>query len=161
MSSSVWQTLYWWQDIYLQWHVRPSWGNGQKYKQFKVFFGSKNFVSTTLIFRLNLIEPNGDLKCCDSLISLQESLNKDIDAKIEKQLSKKIKLNSSLPSLPSLNEEIDESLDNKIANLEKQLRDRDEIINSQLKLINDQKSKILTFQDKTNDYEDDFEDFDN
>ena len=88
-------------------------------------------------------------------------MNKDIDAKIEKQLSKKIKLNSSLPSLPSLNEEIDESLDNKIANLEKQLRDRDEIINSQLKLINDQKSKILTFQDKTNDYEDDFEEFDN
>ena len=70
-------------------------------------------------------------------------------------------MNSSLPSLPSLNEEIDESLDIKIANLEKQLRDRDEIINSQLKLINDQKSKILTFQDKTNDYEDDFEDFDN
>lgn len=70
-------------------------------------------------------------------------------------------MNSSLPSLPSLNEEIDESFDNKIANLEKQLRDRDEIINSQLKLINDQKSKILTLQDKPNDYEDDFEDFDN
>ena len=101
------------------------------------------------------------MRCCDSLVSLQETINKDIDTKIEKQLSKKIKLNTSLPSLPSLNEEIDESLENKIANLEKQLRDRDEIITSQLKLIHDQKTKILTIQDKTNDYEDDFEDFDN
>ena len=98
------------------------------------------------------------MKCCDSLISLQETLNKDIDAKIEKQLSKRTKLNSSLPSLPSLNEDIDEILANKIANLEKQLRERDDIIQSQLKLINEQKDKILKNQ---NDYEDDFEDFEN
>ena len=98
------------------------------------------------------------MKCCDSLISLQETLNKDIDAKIEKQLSKRAKLNSSLPSLPSLNEDIDEILANKIADLEKQLRERDDIIQSQLKLINEQKDKILKNQ---NDYEDDFEDFEN
>ena len=101
------------------------------------------------------------MKCCDSLLSLQETLNKDIDAKIEKHLFKKTKLNSSLPLLSSLNEDTDESLANKVANLEKQLRERDEIINSQHKLINDQKTKILAIQDKTNEYEDDFEDFDN
>ena len=98
------------------------------------------------------------MKCCDSLISLQETWNKDIDAKIEKQFSKRTKLNSSLPSLPSLNEDIDEIMANKIADLEKQLRERDDIIFSQLKLINDQKNKILKTQ---NDYEDDFEDFEN
>ena len=65
-------------------------------------------------------------------------------------------MNSSLPSLPSLNEDIDEIMANKIADLEKQLRERDDIIFSQLKLINDQKNKILKTQ---NDYEDDFEDF--
>ena len=108
--------------------------------------------------RPNLIESNGDLKCCDSLISLQETWNKDIDAKIEKQFSKRTKLNSSLPSLPSLNEDIDEIMANKVADLEKQLRERDDIIFSQLKLINDQKNKILKTQ---NDYEDDFEDFEN
>ena len=85
-------------------------------------------------------------------------MNKDIDEKIEKQLSKRTKLNSSLPSLPSLNEDIDEILANKIADLEKQLRERDDIIQSQLKLINEQKDKILKNQ---NDYEDDFEDFEN
>ena len=106
--------------------------------------------------RPNLIESNGDLKCCDSLISLQETWNKDIDAKIEKQFSKRTKLNSSLPSLPSLNEDIDEIMANKIVDLEKQLKERDDIIFSQLKLINDQKNKILKTQ---NDYEDDFEDF--
>ena len=98
------------------------------------------------------------MKCCDSLISLQETWNKDIDAKIEKQFSKRTKLNSSLPSLPSLNEDIDEIMANKIADLEKQLRERDDIIFSQLKMINDQKNKILKTQ---NDYEDDFEDFEN
>ena len=98
------------------------------------------------------------MKCCDSLISLQETWNKDIDAKIEKQFSKRTKLNSSLPSLPSLNEDIDEIMANKVADLEKQLRERDDIIFSQLKLINDQKNKILKTQ---NDYEDDFEDFEN
>ena len=67
-------------------------------------------------------------------------------------------MNSSLPSLPSLNEDIDEILANKIADLEKQLRERDDIIQSQLKLINEQKDKILKNQ---NDYEDDFEDFEN
>ena len=85
-------------------------------------------------------------------------MNKDIDAKIEKQLSKRTKLNSSLPSLPSLNEDIDEIVANKIADLEKQLRERDDIIQSQLKLINEQKDKILKNQ---NNYEDDFEDFEN
>ena len=49
-------------------------------------------------------------------------------------------------------------LANKIADLEKQLRERDDIIQSQLKLINEQKDKILKNQ---NDYEDDFEDFEN
>ena len=98
------------------------------------------------------------MKCCDSLISLQETWNKDIDAKIEKQFSKRTKLNSSLPSLPSLNEDIDEIMANKIADLEKQLRERDDIIFSQLKMTNDQKNKILKTQ---NDYEDDFEDFEN
>ena len=67
-------------------------------------------------------------------------------------------MNSSLPSLPSLNEDIDEIMANKVADLEKQLRERDDIIFSQLKLINDQKNKILKTQ---NDYEDDFEDFEN
>ena len=81
-----------------------------------------------------------------------------IKAKIEKQFTKRTKLNSSLPSLPSLNEDIDEIMANKIADLEKQLRERDDIIFSQLKMINDQKNKILKTQ---NDYEDDFEDFDN
>ena len=85
-------------------------------------------------------------------------MNKDIDAKIKKQLSKRTKLNSSLPSLPSLNEDIDEIVANKIADLEKQLRERDDIIQSQLKLINEQKDKILKNQ---NNYEDDFEDFEN
>ena len=130
MSSSVWQTLYWWQDISLQWSIGPGRGNRKKYKQLKVYIHTicLNKDQSIANCRLNLNEPNGDLKCCDSLISLQETLNKDIDAKIEKQLSKRTKLNSSLPSLPSLNEDIDEILANKIADLEKQLRERDDII---------------------------------
>ena len=164
-----------WVSIEVQWELAAEWRELECLR-FKVHVGGAGYVKGAEVLeahvhgpwpeldntycRLNLIEPNGELRCCDSLVSLQETLNKDIDAKIEKQLSKKIK-NSSLPSLPSLNEEIDESLENKIANLEKQLRDRDEIITSQLKLIHDQKTKILTIQDKTIDYEDDFEEFDN
>ena len=112
------------------------------YKQLKVYITIDRFLISKhlLIYcRLNLNEPNGDLKCCDSLISLQETLNKDIEAKKENQLSKRTKLNSSLPSLPRLNEDIDEILANKIADLEKQLRERDDIIHSQLKFIHEQK----------------------
>ena len=104
-------------------------------------------------------ESNGEMKCCDSLQSIHETLSKEIEAKIEEQLSKQKKVASS--SLTQLNEESCESLEIRIAQLEEQLKSRDEVINSQLKIINEQKDKISTLEeDKTVDYEDDFEDND-
>ena len=59
-----------------------------------------------------LNESNGELKCCDSLVSLQEALTKEMDAKFEK-ITKQKKLNTSLPALPQLSESLTESLENR------------------------------------------------
>lgn len=100
------------------------------------------------------------MKCCDSLQSIHETLTKEIEAKIEEQLSKQKKIIAT-SSLTQLNEESCESLEIRIAQLEEQLKSRDEVINSQLKIINEQKDKISSLEeDKTVDYEDDFEDND-
>ena len=100
------------------------------------------------------------MKCCDSLQSIHETLTKEIEAKIEEQLSKQRKIIAT-SSLTQLNEESCESLEIRIAQLEEQLKSRDEVINSQLKIINEQKDKISSLEeDKTVDYEDDFEDND-
>ena len=54
------------------------------------------------------------MKCCgcDSLVSLQEALTKEMDAKFEK-ITKQKKLNTSLPTLPQLSESLTESLENR------------------------------------------------